>query len=68
MAYYAAFLLGKTAGAVGAGPYYGETLRFGGGRILVYEVVIGHGTGDAVRDGEDSVGADSRRVAILDTA
>ena len=66
MADDAAFLLGKTTGAIRAGPYHGEALRVGG--AIFDEVVFGHRAGDAVGNGEDRVGSDAGGVAVLDAA
>ncbi len=62
----AAFLLGEATGAVRAGPYDGRLFASAG--PVFDEVVLGHGAGYAVGDGEDGVGADASRVTVLDTA
>src|SRR5215210_684091 len=62
----AALLLGEAARALGAGADDGEVP--GLFRALLDEVVFGHRAGDAVGDGEDGVGAEAGRVAVLDAA
>ena len=66
MADDAAFLFGEAAGALWAGPYYGEALRLGG--TVFDQVVFSHGAGDAIGNGEDGVRAYARGVAVLDAA
>src|SRR5919107_2705907 len=66
MADDAAFLLGESSGALGAGTYDGKALRLGG--LVFDQVMLGHGASYAVGYGEDGVRTDTSRVAILDAA
>ena len=62
----AALLAGQAAAAVGASPDYWELA--GVRQAVLDEVVLGHGSGHTIGNGEDGVGPDARRVSVLDTA
>src|SRR5215217_2813913 len=59
----AALLAGQAAAAVGAGT---DDRQFAGIRqAALDQVVLGHGPGNTIRDGEDGTGPDARRMAVL---